>query len=71
MRPMRTAVTLAEVPGFLAAVREARELRPDIPRAVLVALGRRWHPSFHPTRSRVDAVAIIEAADLARARGAA
>lgn len=69
--PTREAVTLAEVPGFLGAVRDARALRPDIDRSVYVRLGRRWHPSFHPTASRVSAEALIVAADLARARGAA
>lgn len=63
----REAVTLAEVPGFLRAVREAMEARPDIPRAEFVCLGRKWHPSFHPTASRVDARELIEAVTRARA----
>lgn len=67
----RESVTLAEVPGFLAAVRKARTLRPDISTRVFADLGRGHHPTYHPTRAEITAEVLIIFADGVLSQGAA
>lgn len=68
---VRESVTLAEVPGFLAAVREARTMRPDIDARVFVELGKGRHTNYHPTRSVITTEVLLVFAEGLLSRGAA
>jgi hypothetical protein len=63
------ARTLAEVYGFLGALREARALRPDLPRSAFVAAGRIRRAQFDPERQYLSAAVLIEWAEYAAAGG--
>jgi hypothetical protein len=62
--------SLCEVSGFLRAVREARALRPDLPRAAFVAAARTRSPWFSRL-SHVDAETVIDWAARAARRACA
>jgi hypothetical protein len=62
--------SLCEVPGFLLAAREAREMRPDLPRAAFVAAARTRSPWFSRL-SYVDAETVIDWAARAARRACA
>ena len=70
--PTKPAATrpLCSVPGFLAAVRQARVARPDLPREAIVAAAR--YPSritYVVAETIVEAVQIITSARAAKAAG--
>lgn len=66
--PEQRVYTLAEIPGFMSALRDARAQRPDLPRDAFVKAGRIRRLEFNPSL-QCDTLAVISWAEWAAKGG--